>query len=342
MTTTSPEPERSMHTSGALDPVWIHKQPYSAYPKFSPLTHDLETDICIVGAGISGIQTAYELACRGKNVVIIEARDILSGETNRTSSHLTNNLEDGYLEIAKKHGKDGAKVAAQSHAWARDRIGEIAKELRIDCEYRRLPAYDVSQFPVGEKDHDDELKELKDEAEYQKKLGIETRFDVCSLHPACVSSFSRSSSATNLIKLHSQISWSKAGPARSISEVALSLTSKQPSTQQSIYPVSWLGSKSSPTSSATLVLGLYPSRKRVSKSWVLATSASKSRQGKAALSPPNTPWKHLHSTPKVHRNHAARILPKLLHHYLCPPRQHRRLPTLQQRGRMQIRPPHGL
>lgn len=30
----------------------------------------------------------------------------------------------------------------------------------------RLPAYDVSQFPVGEKDHDDELKELKDEAEY--------------------------------------------------------------------------------------------------------------------------------------------------------------------------------
>ncbi|KAM7214637.1 FAD dependent oxidoreductase domain containing protein [Rhypophila decipiens] len=177
MASTTPMPEQSMHTSGALDSVWVHKQPYSAYPKFSPLTQDLETDICIVGAGISGISTAYELVRRGKNVTIIEARDVLSGETGRTSGHLTNDLDDGYLEIAKKHGDDGAKAAAESHAWARDRIGEIAKELHIDCEYRRLPAYDVSQYPVGEKKHDEELKELKDEAEYQHKLGIETRFD---------------------------------------------------------------------------------------------------------------------------------------------------------------------
>lgn len=138
----------------------------------------METDICVIGAGISGISTAYELVRRGKNVTVIDARNVLSGETGRTSGHLTNDLDDGYLEIAKKHGEKGAKAAAESHAWARDRIGEIAKELRIDCEYRRLPAYDISQFPVGEKKHDDELKQLKEEAEYQNKLGIETRFDV--------------------------------------------------------------------------------------------------------------------------------------------------------------------
>lgn len=183
MPTASPEPEKSMYTSGSLDPVWVHKQPYSSYPRFSPLTQDLETDICIIGAGISGISTAYELVRRGRNVLMIEARDVLSGETGRTSGHLTNDLDDGYLEIAKKHGEAGAKVAAESHAWARDRIGEIAKELNIDCEFRRLPAYDVSQYPVGEQKHDDELKELKNEAEYQKKLGIETRFDVCFFTP---------------------------------------------------------------------------------------------------------------------------------------------------------------
>ncbi|KAK3314219.1 FAD dependent oxidoreductase-domain-containing protein [Apodospora peruviana] len=177
MPTAEPEPEKSMHTSGARDSVWVHKQPYSAYPKFSPLTSDLETDICIIGAGIAGISTAYELVKRGKNVVMIEARDVLSGETGRTSGHLTNDLDDGYLEIAKKHGKAGAKAAAQSHAWARDRIGEISKQLGIDCEYRKLPAYDVSQYPVGDKKHSQELKELKEEAEYQHELGIETRFD---------------------------------------------------------------------------------------------------------------------------------------------------------------------
>lgn len=74
--------------------------------------------------------------------------------------------------------EDGAKQAAASHAWARDRIGEIAEELGIECEYRRLPAYDISQFPVGEKKHEDELQELKEEAEYQRKIGLETRFDV--------------------------------------------------------------------------------------------------------------------------------------------------------------------
>ncbi|KAK3690359.1 FAD dependent oxidoreductase-domain-containing protein [Podospora appendiculata] len=169
--------EMCMHTSGTLDPVWVHKEPYSNFPQFPPLDHDIETEICIIGAGIAGISTAYELIKRGKRVVMIEARDVLAGETGRTSGHLTNDLDDGYLEIAKKHGEQGAKIAAQSHAWARDHIGDIAKELGIDCEYRRLPAYDVSQYPVGDEKHDQELKELKEEAEYQAKLGIETRFD---------------------------------------------------------------------------------------------------------------------------------------------------------------------
>jgi glycine/D-amino acid oxidase-like deaminating enzyme len=169
-----------MHTSGATDPVWVHAQPFSAIPQFPSLSQDLETDTCVIGAGIAGISAAYELVKRGKEVVLIEARDVLSGETGRTSGHLTNDLDDGYVEIAKKHGEEGARQAAQSHAWARDRIGEIAAELGIDCEYRKLPAYDVSQFPVGTKDYEGEMRQLKSEAEYQKKLGIETRFDVSS------------------------------------------------------------------------------------------------------------------------------------------------------------------
>ncbi|KAK1753693.1 FAD dependent oxidoreductase-domain-containing protein [Echria macrotheca] len=169
--------KHTMATSGATDPVWVHLQPFSALPKFSALDKDLTTDVCIIGSGIAGISTAYELVRRGKEVVLLEARDVLSGETGRTSGHLTNDLDDGYLEIVKKHGKDGAKLAAESHAWARDRIGEISKELGIDCEYRRLPAYNVSQYPVGEGKHNEEIQELKEEAEMQKKIGMETRFD---------------------------------------------------------------------------------------------------------------------------------------------------------------------
>lgn len=177
-----PDPDKYMHTSGSADPVWVHKQPYSAIPRFPSLDKDLSTDVCVIGAGIAGIHVAYEQVVRGKHVVLLEAREALSGESGRTSGHLTNDLDDGYVEIAKKHGEAGAQVAAQSHAWARDRVGEIASKLGIECEYRRLRAYDVSQYAHNRVGGDveawkAEMEELKKEAEMQRKLGIETSFD---------------------------------------------------------------------------------------------------------------------------------------------------------------------
>lgn len=175
---TSTDPKQFQHTSGTTDAVWVHLDPYSNRPSFKALDSDIETDVCIIGAGIGGISTAYELVTRGREVVLVEAREVLSGETGRTSGHLTNALDDGYTEIAKKHGKDGAKLAAESHGWARDRIGEIAEKLQIECEYRKLPAYEISQYPVGKSEHNDELQELQEEADMQRELGLETRYDV--------------------------------------------------------------------------------------------------------------------------------------------------------------------
>ncbi|KAF4980548.1 hypothetical protein FZEAL_3483 [Fusarium zealandicum] len=176
--TSNSKSQQFFHTSGATDSVWIHQDPVSNRPSFTKLNSDIETDVCIIGAGIGGISTAYELVTRGREVVLVESREVLSGETGRTSGHLTNDLDDGYTEIAKKHGEKGARVAAESHAWARDRVGEIAKALGIECEYRKLPAYEISQYAVGEQKHDDELKELRDEeGPMQKKLGIDVTFD---------------------------------------------------------------------------------------------------------------------------------------------------------------------
>ena len=181
MATTTPSPSKFMHTSGASDPVWVHQLPFTSLPTFPPLTTDLTTDICIIGSGIAGIQTAYELIKRGHHVTMLEARDVLSGESGRTSGHLTNDLDDGYVEIAKKHGLDGARVAAESHAWARERVGEVARELGVECEYRKVRACNVSQFGVGSEGWEREIGGLREEAELQKRLGIETRFDVSFL-----------------------------------------------------------------------------------------------------------------------------------------------------------------
>ncbi|KAF5633949.1 hypothetical protein F25303_8950 [Fusarium sp. NRRL 25303] len=143
-TMSSSKSQQFFHTSGATDSVWVRRDPVSNRPTFSKLDQDIETDVCVIGAGIGGISTAYELVTRGREVVLLEARQVLSGETGRTSGHLTNDLDDGYTEIAKKHGDEGARIAAESHAWGRDRVGEISQMLGIECEYRKLPAYEES------------------------------------------------------------------------------------------------------------------------------------------------------------------------------------------------------
>lgn len=175
-TMSSAKPQHFMDTSGDSDSVWVHRMPYSEYPRFPTLDRDIDTDVCIIGSGIAGISTAYELVSRGKRVTMLEARHVVSGESGRTSGHLTNALDDGYEQIQRKHGFHGAKIAAESHGWAIDRVGEITKALGIDCEYRRLPAYEFSQYDRGDPKHELEIHGLKKEVELAQKLGLNAIF----------------------------------------------------------------------------------------------------------------------------------------------------------------------
>jgi glycine/D-amino acid oxidase-like deaminating enzyme/nitrite reductase/ring-hydroxylating ferredoxin subunit len=167
-------PEQFVRTSGATDPVWIQQDKHSDRPHFQALEQDIETEVCIIGAGIAGISLAYELITRGKEVVLVEARDVLSGETGRTSGHLSNALDDGYVSIEKKHGRSGALAAAESHSWAISRVGEIAEQLQIPCEYHRVPGYMISQHQRGEKaKHQEDIRSIKEEVDLAKELGLE-------------------------------------------------------------------------------------------------------------------------------------------------------------------------
>ncbi|HUQ83887.1 MAG TPA: FAD-dependent oxidoreductase [Gemmatimonadaceae bacterium] len=110
-------------------------------PTFAPLAADAECDVCIVGAGIAGLTTAYTLARAGKNVIVLDDGPIGGGETGRTTAHLSWALDDYYTEIEKMLGADKARLAAESHREAVDRIEAIVKAERIDCEFERLDGY---------------------------------------------------------------------------------------------------------------------------------------------------------------------------------------------------------
>jgi glycine/D-amino acid oxidase-like deaminating enzyme/nitrite reductase/ring-hydroxylating ferredoxin subunit len=116
-------------------------------PDFPPLAEDAECDVCIVGAGIAGLSTAYTLTRAGKRVIVLDDGPIGGGETGRTTAHLSWALDDYYTEIEKDHGHDGARIAAESHRAAVDRIESVCREERIDCEFERLDGYWFADKP---------------------------------------------------------------------------------------------------------------------------------------------------------------------------------------------------
>ena len=80
------------------------------------------TDVCIVGAGIAGITTAYLIAREGLSVIVLNDGPIGGGETGRTTAHLSNALDDRYVEIERIHGEARTRLVAASHTAAIDRI----------------------------------------------------------------------------------------------------------------------------------------------------------------------------------------------------------------------------
>ena len=124
--------------SGTTTSIWAATSDIKSRPA---LTKDAASDVCVVGAGIAGLTTAYLLAVEGRSVIVIDDGPIAGGETSRTTAHLVNALDDRYFEIERLHGEKGARLAAESHTAAINRIEAIVAEEDIHCEFERLDGY---------------------------------------------------------------------------------------------------------------------------------------------------------------------------------------------------------
>ncbi len=105
------------------------------------LDRDLQTDVCIVGGGISGMTTAYLLAREGRSVVVLDDGPIGGGETGRTTAHLSNAFDDRYYEVERLFGERGSRLIAESHTAAIDRIEQIVRDEEIKCDFDRVDGY---------------------------------------------------------------------------------------------------------------------------------------------------------------------------------------------------------
>ena len=82
-------------------PLWLDTV---SIPEFSTLTHDLQVDVCIVGAGIAGITLAYLLKDTDLKVALIDSDRVLHGTTAYTTAKVTMQHDLVYDELIKNYG----------------------------------------------------------------------------------------------------------------------------------------------------------------------------------------------------------------------------------------------
>lgn len=149
-------------TNGASTSVWMST---ADVPEFSPLSGDIEAEVCVIGAGIAGLTTAYLLSQEGKNVVLIDALGIGAGETGRTTAHFFP-PDEWYINVERSFGTEKARLVADSFARATALVESIVRKEAIDCEFERLDGY-LFALP------DNDFKALDKELDATRRAGVD-------------------------------------------------------------------------------------------------------------------------------------------------------------------------
>ncbi len=105
--------------------------PHSSHPA---LAGDVNADVCIIGAGFTGVSAAMELAQAGYRVVVLEAETVGYGASGRNGGQICTGFSSGQGKIEAQLGKDDARkcfdLAEESKRLIVDRIAEH----KIDCD----------------------------------------------------------------------------------------------------------------------------------------------------------------------------------------------------------------
>ena len=144
-----------------MESVW--NSGFNFTPRES-LSEDIECDIAIIGAGMAGLLTAYMLNKSGRNVVVIDAKSIGSGNTKNTTAKITSQHDLIYNKLIKEFGEEKARQYAKANELAIKKYKEIIDEEKIDCDFEEKDAYVYSL---------NDTQNIKDECEAAKKLGID-------------------------------------------------------------------------------------------------------------------------------------------------------------------------
>lgn len=97
---------------------------------------DLTADVCVIGGGFTGVNTAIELAQRGLSVILLEARRIGWGASGRNGGQLIRGIGHDVSGFAKYVGEEGVRYLERAGIESVALVGERIREHGIDCDLR--------------------------------------------------------------------------------------------------------------------------------------------------------------------------------------------------------------
>ncbi len=105
-------------------------------PSYKALKGDITADVCIVGAGYTGLSSALHLAKRGYKVVILEAETVAFGASGRNGGHVGTGQRMEQQDIEKKFGRETALSLWNMGLEAVDTVRDLILENSIECDLK--------------------------------------------------------------------------------------------------------------------------------------------------------------------------------------------------------------
>jgi glycine/D-amino acid oxidase-like deaminating enzyme/nitrite reductase/ring-hydroxylating ferredoxin subunit len=155
----------------ASSPYWLKGAGIPAYPS---LDRDLDVDVVVIGAGITGVTAAHLIKCSGMSVALLERGRIAHQDTGHTSAHLTYVTDIRLSDLVKYFGRDAARAVWDAGRVAMDQIEANIEAEQIECHHQWVPGY-LHEPLTNDADGGTDAG-LREEAALAKELGFDARF----------------------------------------------------------------------------------------------------------------------------------------------------------------------
>jgi len=134
-------------------------------PIFPKLTGSVEVDVAVIGGGISGMMTAYELSKSGKKVALLERARLGEGVTGWTTAFVTYVTDASLESLERRFGTKQGILAWETGRAAIRELERIVKEENIECDFVRCPAFVYAA-------REDDLKSLSAASYFMQAAGF--------------------------------------------------------------------------------------------------------------------------------------------------------------------------